>query len=83
MIRAREQTSPRMTVLREAAAIHQPRRKAVTAWSQKRARAEELDTIRLTRPLTDAEHAEADRLAAQLYARVRREQLAERFGGKR
>lgn len=83
MIRAREQSSPRMTVLRESAAIHQPRRKPVTAWSLKRARAEELDTIRLTRPLTDAEHAEADRLAAQLYARVRRAQLAERFGGKR
>lgn len=78
MIRA-----PIMTVLRESAAIHQPRRKPVTAWSLKRARADELDTIRLSRPLTAAEHAEADRLAAQLYARVRREQLAERFGRKR
>ena len=75
--------APVMTVLREDAAIHQPRRRPQTAWSLARARAEELDTIRLTRPLTDAEHAEADRLAARLYARERRAMLAERFGRKR
>lgn len=75
--------APVMTVLREDAAIHQPRRRAQTEWAQARARADELDTIRLTRPLTDAEHAEADRLAARLYARERRAMLAERFGRKR
>jgi len=41
-----------------------------------RIRARELDDLRLQRPLTDAEHAEADRLAHRHYMRLYRQHMA-------
>lgn len=45
-----------------------------------RARTAELDRIRLQRPLTASERAEADNLAHRAYMRARRAQQAERWG---
>lgn len=44
--------------------------------ADQRRRAKELDDLRLSRPLTDAEAAEADNLAHRLYLRERRARLA-------
>lgn len=41
-------------------------------WAAVAARAREIDAIRLQRPLTAAEQAEADNLASRLYQRARR-----------
>lgn len=54
-----------------------PRQMPVAAQN---ARRDELDRLRLERPLTDAEAAEADRLTACLYLREYRAQRRERFG---
>lgn len=49
-------------------------------YPEQRARADELDRIRLSRPLTGIEQEEADRLADRLYMRIYRQQRRERFG---
>lgn len=54
-----------------------PRQMSVAAQN---ARREELDSLRLERPLTEAEAAEADRLTHRLYLREYRAQRRERFG---
>lgn len=57
------------------AGLHVPvERKSVL---RQRARTAELDDLRLSRPLTKAEQAEADRLAHCLYMRVYRQRRAE------
>lgn len=48
--------------------------------AQQNARRDELDRLRLERPLTDAEAAEADRLTNALYLREYRAQRRDRFG---
>lgn len=50
------------------------------SFAEQRARADELDRIRLSRPLTGIEQEEADRLADRLYMRLYRQQRSERFG---
>lgn len=62
---------------------HRPGAARTTRLAQQRARAEQLDAIRLERPLTNAEQAEADQLASRHYMRVWRQQMRERFGAAR
>lgn len=59
---------------------YRPRTLRTSKYAAQRARAAELDDLRTIRPLTDAEYAEADRLAHAFYMRVYRQQQAERWG---
>lgn len=51
--------------------------------AQQMARSRELDRIRLSRPLTPEEQAEADNLMDRAYQRERRAAIAERFATRR
>lgn len=60
-----------------------PGTRRAASWAERRARADELDQLRLQRRLTAEEAAEADRLAHCLYMRLYRQQRLERFGAAR
>jgi hypothetical protein len=60
-----------------------PGTRRAASWAERRARADELDQLRLQRSLTAEEAAEADRLAHCLYMRLYRQQRLERFGAAR